>query len=66
MRSLPPASHGLTAVLLAASLTAALPAWLNAQSTERQTSGPLYDELARMDSLLVETAFVTCDAEAFR
>jgi hypothetical protein len=29
-------------------------------------SGPLYDELARMDAALFEAAFVTCDAEKFR
>lgn len=29
-------------------------------------SGPLYDELARMDSALFEAAFVTCNAEEFR
>lgn len=39
---------------------------LQAQSTERQVSGPLYDELARMDSLLFHTAFVSCDREEFR
>ncbi|MEX0914754.1 MAG: nuclear transport factor 2 family protein [Wenzhouxiangellaceae bacterium] len=29
-------------------------------------SGALYDELARMDALVFETAFVTCDADRFR
>jgi hypothetical protein len=29
-------------------------------------SGPLYDELARMDSALFEAAFVTCSADKFR
>lgn len=29
-------------------------------------SGPLYDELARMDSALFEAAFITCDADTFR
>lgn len=29
-------------------------------------SGPLYDELARMDSVLFEAAFTTCDADKFR
>jgi len=29
-------------------------------------SGPLYDELARMDSALFEAAFVTCNADKFR
>lgn len=52
--------------VLIASLSPTLPASLNAQSTERQTSGPLYEELARMDSLLFQSAFVSCDAEAFR
>lgn len=28
--------------------------------------GPLYDELARMDSALFEAAFVTCDEDKFR
>lgn len=65
MSVLRPVSHGFAAIFLASSLTAALPAWLNAQSTERQTSGPLYAELARMDSLLFHTAFVSCDAETF-
>ena len=64
MRTSKPVSHGF--VMFIALLSAALPASLDAQSTERQTSGPLYDELARMDSLLFQTAFVSCDAEAFR
>lgn len=29
-------------------------------------SGPLYDELARMDSALFEAAFITCDVDKFR
>ena len=45
---------------------AALPTWLAAESTARQTSGPLFDELARMDALLFEAAFVSCNAEKFR
>ncbi|MEL6611620.1 MAG: nuclear transport factor 2 family protein [Bacteroidota bacterium] len=28
------------------------------------TSGPLYDELARLDSLIFDASFVSCDAEA--
>lgn len=30
--------------------------------SDPSTSGPLYDELARMDSILFDAAFVTCDA----
>ena len=36
----------------------------SAQDTAR--SGPLFDELARMDKELFEAAFVTCDAGKFR
>lgn len=35
------------------------------ESTARQTSGPLFDELARMDALLFDALYVSCDAEAF-
>lgn len=59
------AAQGSTAILLLLSLSAMFPEVLNAQSTERQTSGPLFDELARMDSLIFHVAFVSCDAEAF-
>ena len=38
----------------------ALPAALEAQSGSAR-SGALYDELARMDSVLFDAAFVTCD-----
>jgi hypothetical protein len=35
-----------------------------AQDTER--SGPLYDELVRMDSALFEAAFLACNADKFK
>jgi ketosteroid isomerase-like protein len=41
-------------------LIAAAPA---AAQSDPSTSGPLYDELARLDSLLFDAAFVTCSAE---
>ena len=59
-------ARGSTLMLIAAAMLVLQATGLNAQSTERQTSGPLYDELARMDSLLFDVAFVSCDAEAFR
>jgi ketosteroid isomerase-like protein len=45
-------------------LLAAAPAALRAQATppDPGASGPLYEELARQDSLLFDAAFVTCDA----
>ena len=33
-----------------------------AAQSDLSTSGPLYDELARMDSILFDAAFVICDA----
>jgi uncharacterized protein DUF4440 len=33
-----------------------------AAQSDPSSSGPLYDELARMDSILFDAAFVTCDA----
>jgi hypothetical protein len=60
------ASRRVAAFVLILSSLAAFPAALVAQSTARQTSGPLYDELVRMDSLLFDAAFVSCDAEKFR
>lgn len=50
--------------LCAAALLAALSPVGSAQDFAR--SGPLYDELARMDSALFEAAFVTCDADKFK
>ncbi len=47
-----------------AALLAALAQVCFAQDAAR--SGPLYDELARMDRALFEAAFVTCDADKFR
>lgn len=38
----------------------------HAQDNADARSGVLYDELARMDAQLFETAFVTCDAVRFR
>jgi hypothetical protein len=35
----------------------------SAASSDPSASGPLYDEFARMDSLLFDAAFVTCRAE---
>lgn len=52
------------ALILAA--TATLPSSAAAQSAQAHTSGPLYEELARMDSVLFEAAFVNCAAEMFR
>ena len=49
----------LAALLLAAAIPAA-----HAQDTA--TSGPLFDDLARMDRALFDAAFVTCDTAAFR
>lgn len=48
---------------VAAALLAALAPVCFAQDSVH--SGPLYDELARMDSALFEAAFVTCDADKF-
>lgn len=45
-------------------LLAACVSVCSAQDTAR--SGPLFDELARMDKELFEAAFVTCDAGKFR
>lgn len=50
----------LTPLAVALALAAA-PATLFAQA-DPATSGPLYDELARMDSILFDAAFVSCDA----
>ena len=47
-----------------AALLAAFAQVCFAQDSAR--SGPLYDELARMDRALFEAAFITCDAEKFR
>ena len=46
----------IVAALLAASAQVCL-------AQDSAHSGPLYDELARMDSALFEAAFVTCDAD---
>lgn len=45
-------------IAYAFSLMVAAPA---AAQSDPSTSGPLYDELARMDSILFDAAFVTCD-----
>ena len=47
-----------------AALLAACASICSAQDTVG--SGPLFDELARMDKELFEAAFVTCDANRFR
>ncbi len=65
MRLSPSVSHASVPVVVASLLLAVSAAVLSAQSTERQTSGALYDELARMDSLLFHTAFVSCDTTSF-
>jgi hypothetical protein len=49
---------------VAAAIVAAFAQVCFAQDSVR--SGPLYDELARMDSALFDAAFVTCDADKFR
>ncbi|HET7773776.1 MAG TPA: nuclear transport factor 2 family protein [Burkholderiaceae bacterium] len=51
--------HALGALLLAA-----WGALAHAQDATR--SGPLFDDLARMDAALFDAAFVSCDAAAFR
>jgi len=55
----PPAS-----CLLLAALTLS-PAAALAQTESESTSGPLFEELARMDSALFHAAFVACDSLAF-
>jgi hypothetical protein len=60
------ASRRVVAAWVALSIVPALPISLVAQSTERQIAGPLYDELARMDSLLFHTAFVSCNPDSFQ
>lgn len=47
-------------VLLILSILAPCPLQAQADSA---TSGPLYDELARMDSVLFDAAFVACDTQ---
>ncbi len=49
-----------TSTWLAGALSAMLAVSAAAQS-DPSTSGPLYDELARMDSILFDAAFVSCD-----
>lgn len=56
---LSPLGCALTLLLVA-------PTALHAQAAtepDPSTSGPLYDELAKMDSLLFDAAFVTCSAD---
>ena len=43
-------------------LSAVVPCVLQAQA-DSPTSGPLYDELAQMDSVLFDAAFVACDTQ---
>lgn len=57
-------SNGRAHRLLAGLAMAALALPCQAQDTAH--SGPLHDELARMDAALFEAAFVTCDAAKFR
>jgi hypothetical protein len=54
----------LTALLVTAAVLA--PSGAAAQPGDAARSGPLFEELARMDSVLFAAAFVTCDAETFR
>jgi len=42
------------------------PAAALAQVEDGPTSGPLFEELARLDSALFHAAFVACDTQAFR
>jgi ketosteroid isomerase-like protein len=51
----------LTMLACVLAVMVAAPAALSAQA-DSSTAGPLYDELARMDSLLFNAAFVACDA----
>ena len=53
-----------TIALLAVTFAATQAPACLAQDSSR--SGQLYDELARMDSMLFEAAFVTCDAGKFK
>lgn len=55
-----------SAALLGAALLFAGAPELVAQTTDDAASGPLHAELARMDSLVFEAAFVSCDAARFR
>jgi hypothetical protein len=51
-----------TSTWLAGALSVMIATSAAAQS-DPSTSGPLYDELARMDSILFDAAFVSCDIE---
>lgn len=52
-----------SALLSALLLAAVAPA---SQAQDTATSGPLFDDLARMDRALFDAAFVNCDTAAFR
>lgn len=54
--------HATAALLLAALGLAGIASPLAAQS-DTSTSGPLFDELARMDSLIFDASFVSCNAD---
>lgn len=62
--------HGFPVARMAAAIAAvvliAAPSDLTAQVTESSTSGRLFTELVRMDSILFDIAFVSCDADRFR
>lgn len=60
-----PLPHSAAYCLLLAGL-ALSPAVALAQVENGPTSGPLFEELARMDSALFHAAFVACDTQAFR
>jgi len=66
MLNAPDRSIRAIGMLLSLLIALIAPTETTAQSKANPTSGPLYEELARMDSVLFETAFVTCDAEKFR
>lgn len=53
-------------VLAGVVFTLATASVVAAQAPDDSTSGPLFVELARMDSILFDAAFVSCDAARFR
>jgi len=56
----------VTLVLAAGSVHAGVAGTAPAEHAGSANSGPLFDELARMDESVFETAFVVCDAGKFR
>jgi ketosteroid isomerase-like protein len=57
-----PACIRLIPIAFVVSLALAAPATAQSASADPTTSGPLYDELARLDSILFDAAFYSCDA----